>query len=572
MIDKKELLPNEIANSGTYNGRVVRPGDFLILVQKRSELFSEIIRACKWLDLPIAGADRLKVGAEIAVKDLAALLSFLATPEDDLSLAIVLKSPLFGWSEKKLYALAQGRHKQYLWQRMRGAAETYKAELNILYDLRDKTDFLRPYDLLERVLTKHEGRKKLLARLGNEAEDGINALLSQALNYESSEIPSLTGFLVWMETDDLEIKRQIESDENRIRVMTVHGAKGLESPIVILPDTAKRIFTDKNEILFDSANTFWKPRSESMPSLLVDLAAQKRALELRERDRLLYVAMTRAEKWLIVAAAGDLGGDPPCWYDQVKAGLGYSGAVEHHFELGEGLRFSHGDWSALEKTEKAEATIERVETPDWVLEFPAEPVILQKALNPSDLGGAKVLSGDMGLDESAAKRRGNQIHLLLEKLPNMEAGLWSKLARPILENESLADDGENLDGIIDEAVKVLQKPDLSFLFGPDTFAEVSISALLPECDNRLMNGIIDRLIIAKDEIIIVDYKTNRHVPSIEDEVPEGLMRQMGAYASAITQMYPLQRVRPYILWTSTSELLPLTYLKVINCLKALSDA
>jgi ATP-dependent helicase/nuclease subunit A len=154
----------------------------------------------------------------------------------------------------------------------------------------------------------------------------------------------------------------------------------------------------------------------------------------------------------------------------------------------------------------------------------------------------------------------------------MEAGLWSKLARPILENESLADDGENLDGIIDEAVKVLQKPDLSFLFGPDTFAEVSISALLPECDNRLMNGIIDRLIIANDEIIIVDYKTNRHVPSIEDEVPEGLMRQMGAYASAITQMYPLQRVRPYILWTSTSELLPLTYLKVINCLKALSDA
>ena len=193
-------------------------------------------------------------------------------------------------------------------------------------------------------------------------------------------------------------------------------------------------------------------------------------------------------------------------------------------------------------------------------------------MNPSDLGGAKVLSGDMGLDESAAKRRGNQIHLLLEKLPNMEAGLWSKLARPILENESLADDDENLDGIIDEAVKVLQKPDLSFLFGPDTFAEVSISALLPECDNRLMSGIIDRLIIAKDEIIIVDYKTNRHVPSIEDEVPEGLMRQMGAYASAITQIYPLQRVRPYILWTSTSELLPLTYLKVINCLKALSDA
>jgi ATP-dependent helicase/nuclease subunit A len=375
-----------------------------------------------------------------------------------------------------------------------------------------------------------------------------------------------------METDDLEIKRQIESDGNRIRVMTVHGAKGLESPIVILPDTAKRIFTDKNEILFDSANTFWKPRSESMPSLLSDLATQKRALELRERDRLLYVAMTRAEKWLIVAAAGDLGGDPPCWYDQVKAGLGYSGAVEHHFDLGKGLRFSHGDWSELEKTKKAAHPTERVKTPDWVLEFPPEPVIPAAALNPSDLGGAKALSGDMGLDKNAAKRRGNQIHLLLEKLPNMEACLWTKLAGPILEHESLTYDDENLDDIIDEAVKVLQKPELSFLFGPDTFAEVSISALLPERENRLMNGIIDRLIIAKDEIIIVDYKTNRHVPSHEDEVPEGLMRQMGAYASAITQMYPSQRVRPYILWTSTGELLSLTYLKVINCLKESSYA
>ena len=572
MIDSKELLPNEFVSNGNYSGRIVQPGDFLILVQKRSELFSEIIRACKSHNLPIAGADRLKVGAEIAVKDLVALLSFLATSEDDLSLAIVLKSPLFGWSEQKLYALAQGRQGQYLWQRLRGNAETYKAELNILQDLRDKTDFLRPYDILERILSKHDGRKKLLARLGNEAEDGINALLSQALNYERSEIPSLTGFLVWVETDDLEIRRQIESDGNRIRVMTVHGAKGLESPIVILPDTAKRIFVDKNEILFDNAKTFWKTRSGSMPQLLSDMAAQKRARELQERDRLLYVAMTRAEKWLIVAAAGELGGDPPCWYDQVKAGLDRSGAVEHNFDFGKGQRFSHGYWSELEEAKKAGDSIERVEAPDWLMEFPAEPATPASALNPSNLGGAKALSGDIEWDEDAAKRRGNQIHLLLEKLPNIEAHLWYELAGPILEDKSLAHDGENLDDIIGEAVKVLQKPDLSFLFGPDTFAEVSISALLPERNNRLMNGVIDRLVITKDEIIIVDYKTNRHVPYHEDEVPEGLMRQMGAYASAVTQMYPSQRVRPTILWTSTGELLSLTYLKVINCLKSSSDA
>lgn len=572
MVDAKEQLPQEIGNSGRYDARAVKPGDFLILVQKRSELFSEIIRACKALDLPIAGADRLKVGAEMAVKDLAALLSFLATPEDDLSLAIVLKSPLFGWSEQRLYSLAQGRNKQYLWQRLRDDPELYKAELDILRDLRDKTDFLRPYDLLERVLTKHEGRKNLLARLGNEAEDGINALLSQALNYERSEIPSLTGFIVWMETDDLEIKRQIESDGNRIRVMTVHGAKGLESPVVILPDTAKRNFSDKNEILFDTTNTFWKPRSDSMPALLSDLVAQKRIQELQERDRLLYVAMTRAEKWLIVAAAGDLGGDPPCWYDQVKAGLTHAGAVTHHFDLGEGLRFSHGDWEALEHSDTPEKPTNVVTTPDWVLEFPAEPVVALSALNPSDLGGAKALSGDMGLDENAAKRRGSQIHILLEKLPNLDEYLWPDLARFILENAGLVNDQESLEDIIAEATKVLQKPDLRFLFGLDTFAEVSVSAVLPDRDNQLMNGIIDRLIITDDDVIIVDYKTNRHVPSTEDEVPEGLLRQMGAYSSAITQIYPMHRVRPYILWTATGDLMSLTYLKLLNCLKASPDA
>ncbi|MDP5358988.1 MAG: double-strand break repair helicase AddA, partial [Paracoccaceae bacterium] len=207
-------------------------GDFLILVQRRSDLFAEIIRACKAADLKIAGADRLRVGAELAVKDLAALLSFLALPEDSLSLAAALRSPLFGWTEQQLFTLAHYRpEKSFLWEALRGS--DHSDTLEILYDLRGKSDFLRPYDLIERILTRHDGRRKLLARLGPEAEDGIDALLSQALAYESTGVPSLTGFLSWMQTDDLEVKRQMESQGDRIRVMTVHGAKGLEAPIVI---------------------------------------------------------------------------------------------------------------------------------------------------------------------------------------------------------------------------------------------------------------------------------------------------------------------------------------------------
>ena len=158
----------------------MRAGDVLILVQRRSALFAEIIRACKAADLPIAGADRLKLGAELAVRDLAALLSFLATPEDDLSLAAALRSPLFGWTEAQLYNLAQGRS-GYLWSALRDREADHPDTLSILRDLRDQADFLRPYDLIERVLYRHDGRRKLLARLGPEAGDAVEAFLAQAL-------------------------------------------------------------------------------------------------------------------------------------------------------------------------------------------------------------------------------------------------------------------------------------------------------------------------------------------------------------------------------------------------------
>jgi ATP-dependent helicase/nuclease subunit A len=240
--------------------RPAHAGDFLILVQRRSMLFAEIIRACKARGLPIAGADRLKLGAELAVRDLSALLSFLSTDEDNLSLAAALRSPLFGWTEGELYALAHGRHGP-LWQAMRNRAaeggliaDTYAT----LQDLRDKADFLRPYDLLDRILTRYQGRQRLIARLGAEAEDGVDELLSQAMAYERLEVPSLTGFLIWLATDEVTVKRQMDSEGQRIRVMTVHGAKGLEAPIVILPECVDRKAQDRDEVALIGTKPVWK--------------------------------------------------------------------------------------------------------------------------------------------------------------------------------------------------------------------------------------------------------------------------------------------------------------------------
>lgn len=225
LIASRHILPGG-------DGRSVTAGDFLILVQSRGPLFHAIIKGLKAHGVDVAGADRLKIVEEMAVKDLLALLQFLATPEDDLSLAAALRSPLFGLSERDLYKLAQGR-KGTLWQSLWRHRDEWPNVVEALEKLQGQADFLRPYDLLEQVLTKHDGRRRLVARLGQEAEDGIDELLTQSLRYESVEAPLLTGFLGWITSDDVEVKRQMDAAGDRVRVMTVHGAKGLEAPIVI---------------------------------------------------------------------------------------------------------------------------------------------------------------------------------------------------------------------------------------------------------------------------------------------------------------------------------------------------
>ena len=386
MIDKGETIPDDGA-PGQFVRRKVQPGDFLILVQRRSDLFAEIIRACKSAGLPIAGADRLKVGAELAVKDLAALLSFLATPEDSLSLATVLKSPLFGWSEQALFDLAHRRTDTYLWTTLRNRTDEYPETLTVLNDLRGQIDFLRPYDLIERILTRHEGRKKLLGRLGAEAEDGINALLSQALAYERTDVPSLTGFLIWMQTDDLEIKRQMTGLGNMIRVMTVHGSKGLEAPIVILPDTGKRQPPRDAEIMVADRVPLWKVPADASPSLIAKAREEARSREENERLRLLYVALTRAEKWLIVAAAGDVGTDGASWYQLVQAAMTQAGATR--VEGAETLRLAHGDWDGLPIATHTESRPKIETMPDLFHAAPPPPARTTDLDQPFRSGGGQ---------------------------------------------------------------------------------------------------------------------------------------------------------------------------------------
>lgn len=519
--------------------RPVQFGDFLVLVQRRSVLFHEIIRACKALDLPIAGADRLKLGGELAVRDLSALLAFLDTPEDDLSLASVLRSPLCGWSEAELFALAAGR-KGYLWEALRDHPARPETRA-FLDDMRSQADFLRPYDLIERVLNRHGGRRRLIARLGPEAEDGIDELLSQALSYETTDVPSLTGFLTWMGTDEVEVKRQLDAAGNRIRVMTVHGAKGLEGEIVILPDTGDRQPQERDQIYrLPDGPAVWKTNAPESPPLIVAERAARKAREAEERLRLLYVAMTRARCWLVAAAAGEVKQDD-CWYGLIRAGVERAGAGKQ----GDTLRHAFGDWPvSLGKSSFAEAAL--IALPDW-LARPAPEVRRPPAvLSPSDLGGAKALPGEPLFPEAEAKARGTALHLLLERLPLTDSARWAEVAAALVPGLDAA--------LLAEARRVLDDPALRPLFGPDTLAEVAVTG---PWAGRQLSGTIDRLVLSADKAMVIDYKSNAVIPGTAADVPEGILRQMGAYAELAALVWPDRQVTTAVLWTRGPVLMPL---------------
>jgi ATP-dependent helicase/nuclease subunit A len=535
--------------------RRLTPGDILILVQRRQgkpSLFAEIIAALKARRLPVAGADRLRLKDSLAVRDLLALLSFLALPEDDLSLAAALRSPLFGWSEGELYTLAHGRP-GFLWEALRARRADHPDLVTTLDDLRKDADFVRPYDLLERILVRHDGRARLLARLGPEAEDGIDALQNLALAYERTEVPSLTGFLSWLEAEDTEIRRQLESAGGRIRVMTVHGAKGLEAPLVILPDTVRRREQKlRSEVVVgDDGKGWWVTPKNASPAIVDRARERALAAEEKERERLLYVAMTRAQTWLIVCGAGDAANAE--WHRRIEAGVQALGPAPIETPTGPGIRYQHGDWETCAATDAA-ATPMQPGAPAWLTARAPLPPEAPRPLTPSDLGGPKALSGEAAFDEETSLRRGRQTHRLLEHLPAYPQADWPRLAPALLAHGEDAARPEEAASLLAEVARILTNPSLTALFAPDTLAEVPLTATLI---GRPLIGTIDRLIVTPDRILVVDFKTNAIVPATPGEVPEGILRQMGAYAHALAAIYPDRRIDTAILWTRTAELMPL---------------
>ncbi|MEO0830780.1 MAG: UvrD-helicase domain-containing protein, partial [Pseudomonadota bacterium] len=411
------MTNEEVLWSETGESRRVTEGDVMILFQQRNQTFHEVIRACKSRGLAIAGADVLKLADELAVRDLMALLRFLLTPEDDLSLAAALRSPLFGWSEDRLFRLAHPRGKSTLWVALQKTSDPDDPTLTDLTKLLGWADFLRPYDLLSRILIRMGGRRRLLARLGEDTEDAIDSLLYRALAFETEEPPSLSGFIAWFDSGEIDVRRQAERGAGKIRVMTVHGAKGLESPIVILPDTVRSTEDIKAAIIpgVDGPPVMKVAQAERIGPV-ADAATLAQQRQTEERQRLLYVAMTRAEQWLIICGAGKSPGEQS-WHGQVTTALNRSGAEQCAFPPGHGLRLETVPWPDA-PSDMAATSLEsmaREDLPSWSHDVVTETQPRAVLISPSELGGAKVLPGEIvdGRDGDTARAHGTAVHTLL---------------------------------------------------------------------------------------------------------------------------------------------------------------
>ncbi|MDG1287821.1 MAG: double-strand break repair helicase AddA [Rickettsiales bacterium] len=538
-------------------GRAVQAGDILILVRRRSPFYYRLIRALKKHQVPVAGEDRLKLLEQLAVQDMLALADFLLLPQDDLSLACVLKSPLFNVSEEALFTLANPR-KSSLWD----AVRTHRPDIaSQLSEWLSAVDYLRPYELLARILEADSGREKLASRLGTQVHDPLDELLNLARDYERLQPPSLQGFVQELRREEITIKREMEQSGDEVRVMTVHGSKGLQAPIVILPDTVGKP-SAMEKLLWTDDTALFAPDDAAQSHAILALKDHRKQAELREYRRLLYVAMTRAADELYVTGWLGANAKAPaddCWYAHIAQAMEQIGVEqpEGHWVLTDVIARSDSD-VAIQKIPTSldcPASLAMTNTlPAWVTQnMPDEP-LPPRPLTPSRPKLAEpAADSPLIRKERSSAKRGTLIHHLLEILPDIAAEHRRTSAEILLKQHQVPE--EQRHRWIEEVLDVLNDARFTAVFGQGSLAEVPITAMLAE--SQILSGQIDRLVVLKDSVLIVDYKTSRNVPQTQAAIPEQHRQQMQLYVDTIRRVYPDKRVEAAILWTHTPKLMPL---------------
>tara|TARA_R110000868_G_scaffold79102_1_gene225108 strand:- start:59280 stop:62744 length:3465 start_codon:yes stop_codon:yes gene_type:complete len=554
----------------TSRGRPVRAGDFMILVRRRTAFVDEVVKALKERNVPVAGVDRMQITDQLAVMDLIAFGRFLLMPEDDLTLAEVLKSPLIGFDDDQLFAIAHNRPRT-LWLALRekvgvdGVDRAFATAYEFLFKWLGRVDYERPFELFAELLGGRGDdargvRARLVGRLGIEANDPIDEFLNLAMGYEADHAPTLQGFLHWLMAGDAEIKRDLEqSGRDEVRIMTVHGAKGLQAPIVFLPDTMQ-VPTQSPNLFWqeDRDLMYWLPRvalETEVVSRLRDGISIKRD---QEYNRLLYVALTRAEDRLYICGwQGKRKAPDHCWYNlcqQAMEGFARPEPFDFHLYSGSGW---DGDGWVWETTQREAPKPDKVKITSGLADLPKRRLIREtapvEAFPPKPLAPSRPLEEEpsvqspLGGDQGQSFKRGILIHKLLELLPDLPDAKRRAAAERFLAQPVHALEADQQREITDETIAIFENPEFAPVFDAGSKAEVPLVGIV---GGDVVSAQIDRLVVRENEVMIVDFKTNRPPPRDVDGTPRAYRRQMSIYRAALNQMYPDKLIRCYILWTN----------------------
>jgi ATP-dependent helicase/nuclease subunit A len=577
----KRLVEGGAMTGHAGDRRRLRYGDVLVLVRRRGNAFDAVIQALKHADIPVAGADRLKLTEHIAIIDLMSLADALLLPQDDLALAVALKSPLFGLDDDDLFKLA--------WQRRGSLRDALR--LHAAGDEKIGTALQRleacarhavsetPFAFYAWLLGGDGGRNRILRRLGHEANDALDEFLELALGYERKSPASLQGFVAWLRTADLEVKRDMEISRDEVRVMTVHGAKGLEAPVVFLVDTTSSPSDTQRLRLIhlprDNAAphlpgvVVWAGRKADDPLAVAAARVSMLGETEDEYRRLLYVAMTRAADRLIVG--GCMPGNMNTvrkfsWYDLIVKGLESSGLQLQTIEMSDGMvkRYARPeDVATAPGAATATMAAAPVALPSW-LHTPAPPAAAaEPRLRPSDPAaeeGRSLRSGESLQTRALALRRGTLVHRLLQFLPDLATERRRDAALNFLaRNAGDWDSGERA-ALTERLLALIGDARFAAVFGAGSRAEVSLVGRLerPEQPPALVAGQIDRLVVTGSEVLIVDFKTNQAPPGSAAEAPSGYIRQLALYRAVLQKLYPQRPIRAALLWTETPEMMEIS--------------
>ncbi|WP_108791080.1 double-strand break repair helicase AddA [Erythrobacter sp. Alg231-14] len=550
--------------------RHARAGDIMVLVRKRKDLAAQIVAKLHAKGVAVAGVDRLRLGAPLAVKDLMAALRFAAQPLDDLSLANLLSSPLMGWSQDDLLAHVPRPKKVRLWEHIRKSSDPMVVQsVEKLGALLRRADFDTPQDVLAWLLTgPWHARRELIARLGREANDPIDELVNAAFSYQSAHTPSLAGFIEWFDAGDGELKRDADEATGQVRVMTVHGSKGLQAPIVILADATGE--TGQGGSLELADDPVGDQAADASPVPLPSLSKDEKVgpvkaaddhaniAQMQEHWRLLYVAMTRAEEALFIGGSlgrryADKGPPEDSWYAHLEP-------IFDGPPMEDPIWGTRREWGVradpLVVDDTAMAMPPAQALPHWATAPIGDEPRPPKPLAPSNAGEERGPDPPLAPDAAAiAARRGTLIHRLLERLPDLPVTDWREVAGAWMERHARDLDGPVRDEMIDSAIAVLDDPQFAAIFSPDALAEVPLAATI---GGVVVAGMADRLLVTKDAVTVIDFKTTRRPPMRVDRVPNATVRQMAAYVAALEVIYPGRAIHAAVLYTQTPQIIALS--------------